>query len=167
MGQSERRLSNFLVVCVVAFFAGCLLVVLSMFPGLRFFMDPTAMIATGASLMIIAVAIGIVGFLMAVAVRKQSVAKSRTGPRKRIEVKIYSVWRTDKGKIVDPFETELEKPGYHAVLMTPEGKRFEVETDATIFAQCVEGSWGYAEVQGDWMGSYVRDGALYSKYTGR
>lgn len=109
----------------------------------------------------------IITMAAATAIRSAAISKARTGPRVKRAVMIHSVWRTEKGRIIAPHEEATQKPGYHAVLVTEDGQRIEVETDPAVFAGCIEGSWGYAELQGDWLGSYRPDPELYTKHTGR
>lgn len=91
-------------------------------------------------------------------------ALTATAPIRQFEARVYRVWRTDGGNIVAPEDVELEDPRYWVTLMTPEGQRIDVETAAEVFAECIEQSWGYASVQGTWMGSFVRSADLYRKY---
>lgn len=103
----------------------------------------------------------------AAAIRRATIRKGRMGPRVRKAVTIHSIWRTEKGRIIASHEEATVKPGYHAVLVTEDGQRIEVETDPAVFACCIEGSWGYAELQGDWLGAYRPDPDLYAKHTRR
>ena len=170
MSRLEQGLSRFLNVCIVTFVIACFVLIAINFPpvaivlGLRMYavLFPLSVVA-----IILSAAIGMAGFIITALGHSRATAKSRTGPIRRIEAKIFSVFRTDRGKVVDAMDTELTKPAYHAVLVTADNKRFEVDTDAAVWQNCIEGSWGYAEIQGDWMGSYVRDADLYRKYTGR
>lgn len=169
MDVSEKRLSTFLLVCTVTFLLGLFMLVLSMFPGFGFMFGTGVFGAMGiaTSLMTISATVGMAGFLAMYLVKKKAVEQSREGPRVRLAAKIHSIWRSDKGRVVGPFDEELEQPGYHVVLVSEDNKRIELQTSEQVFGQCAEGSWGYAEIQGDWLGSYVRDAALYTKHTGR
>ncbi|MCH8274108.1 MAG: hypothetical protein IH851_04900 [Armatimonadetes bacterium] len=93
--------------------------------------------------------------------------KSRGGRRRRVIAKIHSTWRTDQGQVIPPYQTELEEPAYHVVLVTDQNERIEVATAEPVWRECIEESWGWADLQGNWMGSYQRDPELYRRYSGR
>lgn len=157
-----------MVVCISVFILACLLLVLN-FSFLGVFLGDFALpfSAIIIAVMAITLSIMIVGFLTSVAAHKIVASKHSQGPRRRLAVKIHSLWRTDKGKVVGPDDSDLEAPGYHVVLITEQNQRIEVDTAPEVFVHCLEGSWGYAEIQGDWMGGYTRDAELYTKHSGR
>lgn len=168
MARFEKRLSTFMAICITVFILTCLLLVLNFaFLGAALGKFAMAFTAVLISVMVITLSILIIGFVSSVAANRVVTASKNQGPRRKVAVKIHSVWRTDKGRVVGPDDTELEIPGYHIVLVTEQNQRIEVDTAPEVYYQCAEGSWGYAEIQGDWMGSYVRDAELYTKHSGR
>lgn len=92
--------------------------------------------------------------------------KARLGARIKYVAKVFSKWRTSKGRVVG-FEDEAENAKYHISLVTDKNERLEVETTESIWNSVAEGVWGYAYVQGDWMGMFTPDAELYLKMTGR
>jgi hypothetical protein len=165
MSKADRRMATVLTVCLVFFFLGAIGVMFSVSPfgrviGMEALVLSIIMLGGSATLFIVSVLIGF-------GAKKAAMAKARSGPRKRIAAKIDRVWMTDRGHVVAPHETDLKRPGYHVVLMTPDGKTIECDTAAAVLQECIEGSWGWAEVQGDWLGGYVRDPVLFTQYSGR
>lgn len=157
-------MATILTICIVGFSFGALIVLAAATP-IGQLLEPEAMLLS-IILMGASAALFVVCVLAGIAARKAAVSKARRGPRKRIVAKIDRVWITERGRVVSPHETDLEKPGYHVVLMTPDGKTLECDTAASMLQKCIEGSWGWAEAQGDWLGSYTPDPALYAQYSG-
>lgn len=85
-------------------------------------------------------------------------------PIQQIEARVFRVWRTDGGVIVAPEDIELEEPRYWVSLVTQDGRRLDLETAEDVYKECLEQSWGYAWVQGPWLGSFQRSADLYRKY---
>lgn len=85
-------------------------------------------------------------------------------PIQQYEAKVFRRWRTDRGVIVSSEDVELEEPRYWVSLVTKDGKRLDVETSEKIYEECLEQSWGYAWVQGSWLGSFQRSVELYLKH---
>ncbi len=168
MSKFEKRLSSFMAVCITVFVLSCLLMVLN-FSFIGAFLGKNALVLTAIliALMVLSASVLVIGFVSSVAAHKVVRVKTDKGPRVRIAAKVHSMWRTDKGNVVGPDETDLEFPGYHVVLITESNKRIELDTSPEVFVHCLEGSWGYAEYQGNWLGSYVKDPELYRKHTGR
>jgi hypothetical protein len=161
---TEDRLASLLTACLVGFVVGCGLLLVGLSP---FVPGGGWMLEVGGGLSVLSLAVGMIGFFFVVAVRGQAVAGRRGGAQVRVAAQVFAVYRTDGGKVVDPIEDDLEKPGYHCVLMTPEGKRIEVSLDASLWYRCAEGMWGWAEICGDWMVAFVPDPELYSRYSRR
>lgn len=169
MGKAEQRLSTFMIICIVGFVLGCCFVLLWATPIAIILLgkDRNVLLVPGIGLMVLTTAAVVVVFLTFYTAHKAAQQRARHGPRRTLPVKIHATWITDKGKIVDSAEQLLEKPRYHATLITEDLQRMEVEMPPEIFAKTPEGAWGYAEVQGDWMGGFTPDPELYAKHVGR
>ncbi len=165
MSTFDSKMATAMTVCIVLFFIGVITLLIAVSPfGL--------VLGTGllvGSILLMGLSVLMFGICLTVgaATRSASVAKARSGPKQRIAAKIDRVWVTDRGRVVSPEEVDLKSPGYHVVLMTVDGRSHECDTAPEVIRECVEGSWGWAEVQGDWLGSYMRDPQLYMQYSGR
>jgi hypothetical protein len=169
MGKAEQRLSTFMVICIVGFLLGCCFVLLWVSPIAIILLGKgrDVLLVLGITLMGLTLTATIVVFLAFYTAHKTAQEKARHGPRKTFPAKIHARWVTNRGKVVDSAEEGLEKPRYYATLITEANQRLEVEMPPEIFARAPEGAWGYAECQGDWMGNFTPDPALYAKHTRR
>ncbi|GEM_PF-7019612 len=158
--NSEKTLTFVFVAC----FLGLIIGIWLAFFGLGFGLLGAVL---GFLLMFGSVGVALLVLFGAVVGQSRAAKKSASAIPIRFAAKVHSVWRTDKGKVIPPEAEFVERPQYHVVLISEEGKRFEVETSPVVFAECLEGSWGYATVQGTWLGSYQRDADLYAKHSAR
>ena len=158
-----------MTICIVLFVIGLIGIMLSFVSLLVYANNDVARLIRAISqiLVVLSATVGIAIFLTTYFSQKALITRSRSGPKRRVAAKIHLLWRTDAGRTVTPYDEHLENPAYHIVLITDKNERIEVETAESIWRGCIEGSWGYAELQGDWMGSYVRDPELYRRYSGR
>ncbi|MFN8139479.1 MAG: hypothetical protein U0R49_06750 [Fimbriimonadales bacterium] len=169
MGKAESGFSTFLVWCIVGFFAGLALTTLSFFLPVRIFMgrESNMMLILGASLTTISALVLMVGFIVFYTGHKVAKRQSSSGPPRKVACKVHSAWRTHKGRVIGPEEIVDDPIQYHVVLITEDNKRLECDTHYSQFAHLMEGSWGYAEIQGEWLGNFTVDPDLYTKHTAR
>lgn len=152
MSATERHFSTLLVVCIVGFIGGLLLSYITLW---------------GVLLSLASLVLGMLSFFVFYAGHKIVQTRVASMPMKRYAAKVHSRWRTHHGKVIGPEEIVPDPISYHVVLITDDNRRLECTTHFVVFQQRLEGSWGYAEVQGEWLGSYGRDADLYTKHTQR
>lgn len=161
MGRAVERLSTFFVICIVGFFSGLVLTIFGPAIG------GAALLTIGIYLTVLSAVVGAIGFFVFYAGHRSATKRTMAAGKTRVAARVYSRWRTRKGKVLPPEDDPLPDDEYHVVLVTEDGRRLELDTPAGVFGECLEGAWGYGEVQGNWLGSYQRDADLYSKYSSR
>ncbi len=170
MSKLELMLAALMSYCIVAFLMGCLGIFLCFFPITMVFLQSwgvwVIVLVFSILLIIFPVFIVMIFGTIAPAIHSYKSKKARLGARTKYAAKIFSKWRTSKGKVVG-YEDEVDNAKYHISLVTDKNERLEVETTEGIWNSVAEGVWGYAHVQGDWMGAFTPDAELYLKMTGR
>jgi len=78
----------------------------------------------------------------------------------RTPVKVDYKFRTDDGKVLVDEEQAEGVERWHVVLLTKANRKLETETAQQVYDTCPEGMWGWAWLQGDWMGKFEPDPAL-------
>ncbi|GIV03341.1 MAG: hypothetical protein KatS3mg015_2171 [Fimbriimonadales bacterium] len=157
MKLSDEFLARFLVSMLVMFFAGVFFVVIGAMP---IFGIPS-LIAAGSTLVLLSVLGGIAGLALGFTRVMRPPTPTKRGVRTRIPAKIYYKYRTDDGIMITDEDEPEGQERFFVVLMTKMRRRLEVETAGPVYQRCPEGMWGWAWVEGDWMGRFDPDANLH------
>jgi hypothetical protein len=164
MNDVESRMATLFVACLALFILGVILLLLAFSP---LTVEPKhEMRVAGLILLFGSPLLFGIFWLIGALARSAVIAQGRSGDRIRFVAKVHKAWVTDNGHVVPSDAAELESPRFHVVLMSPDGRTFECETAPEVMRECIEGSWGWAEIQGDWLGSFVRDPRDVMQYSG-
>lgn len=153
MSRMEEFFARYFVLFLTAFFAGAVFMLLGLLPVLPG--GPFVMI--GSTLMAVSVIAALGGVLVAGKFGANRGARKSKGMPVRTPARVEYKFRTDDGK---PLIAEEEAEGaerWHVVLLTKANRKLEVETARPVYDACPEGMWGWAWLQGDWMGRFEPD----------
>jgi hypothetical protein len=154
---SEQFLARFLTGMIAMFFLGGLFLVIGAMPAI----DLPVLLAAGSTLVLLSVLGGILGLAVGFTRVMRTPSGAKRGIRTRLPAKVYYKYRTDSGVMLAEEDEAEGQEQFFVVLVTKMKRRVEVETAGPVYRSCPEGMWGWAWVEGDWMGRFDPDPALH------
>lgn len=158
MSSPEEFFARYFALFLVAFFVGGFFLLLGQIP-----LFPSGpLVGVGSSLMVVSVIAALIGVVIA-----GRVGADRRTPRRqegmpvRTPVRVDYKFRTDDGKLLVGEEEADGVERWHVVLLTRTNRKIEAETARQVYDACLEGIWGWAWLQGDWMGRFDPDPELH------
>lgn len=169
MNELENRLATLFDVCMMLLFLGIILLHFAFSP---LTVEPANEMGLVALIPIFGstVSFGIC-WLIGTGARSARVAQGRSVARIRIAAEVEKVWVTEPGQVLSPGEMGLIKLGFQVAMVSQDGCTYECVTAIEVNREYDESSWVREEIQGGWLGSYVRDYVrdpqLFIQYSGR
>lgn len=152
VSKREELFARYLILFLTAFFAGGLLLLFGQIPLLP--SGPYVMV--GSALMALSAVAVLGGIILAGGFGTRRSPTSRGLPV-RTPARVEYKFRTDDGKTLSGDEDAEGVERFHVVLGTKANRKLEVETARQVYDLCPEGMWGWAWLQGDWMGRFDPD----------
>jgi hypothetical protein len=156
MSRMEEFLSRYFVLFIMTFFAGGVLLLIGLLP----LVPGGALAVAGSTLMGISIIAALVGVFIAGRLGEGRSVRQTRGMPVRTPARVEYKFRTDDGKHLDGEEEAEGVERWHVVLLTKARRKLETETAREVYDACPEGMWGWAWLQGDWMGRFDPDPEL-------
>lgn len=157
MSRTEERVARYFILFIMTFFAGGVFLLIGLLP-----LAPGGeLIVIGSTLMALSTIAALVGVFIAGRLLESRGLRQSRGMPVRTPARVQYKFRTDDGK---PLVGEEEAEGverWHVVLLTKARRKLETETARQVYDACPEGMWGWAWLQGNWMGRFDPDPELH------